>query len=334
MNNSLPARVLEVKNLGVNIHTNHSIIQAVNDISFKLNEGKTLAIVGESGSGKSILCKTILRLLPKAAVVPKKSCILFNEYDDLSSLSQKEFNKIRGQEIAMIFQDPMSSLNPVMKIGKQIAESLLHHMGLNRKQAKKKVLELMQSVGIPMPEQRFYQYPHQLSGGVCQRVAIAIALSCNPKLLIADEPTTALDVTVQEEILDLLARRQSQKNMSMILVTHDLGVAIGRANEIAVMYAGKIVEQAPVDDLFTNIHMPYTHALMASIPRLDNPPHTTLACIDGQPPNLANPGKGCSFAPRCSRVQDKCFKAEPVLRTDIKKDHLFACWYPLGEVAL
>jgi len=331
LNNSLPARTLEVKNLSVKIYTTHNMIQAVNNVSFRLQEGKTLAIVGESGSGKSILCKSILRLLPKAAVLPKESRILFNGYDDLSLLSQKEFNKIRGREIAMIFQDPMSSLNPVMKVGKQIAESLLHHMDMNRKQAQKKVIALMRSMGIAMPEQRFFQYPHQLSGGICQRVAIAIALSCNPKLLIADEPTTALDVTVQAEILDLLAFRQSQKRMSMILITHDLGVAIGRADEIAVMYAGKIVEQAPAEELFSNIRMPYTRALMASIPRLDNPPHTTLACIDGQPPNLASPAKGCCFAPRCSIAQDKCIKEEPLLRPGIKKDHVFACWYPIGE---
>ena len=333
MNNSLPARSLEVENLNVNIDTAHSIIQAVNNVSFRLQEGKTLAIVGESGSGKSILCKSILRLLPKAAVVPKKSRILFYGYDDLSNLSQKEFNKIRGRKIAMILQDPMSSLNPVMKVGKQIAEPLLHHMGLNRKQAREKVIALMNSVGIPMPEQRFDQYPHQLSGGICQRVAIAIALSCDPKLLIADEPTTALDVTVQKEIFDLLALRQSQKKMSMILVTHDLGVAMGRADEIAVMYAGEIVEQAPAIDLFTHMRMPYTRALMDSIPRLDTPPHTILAAIDGQPPNLMEPIIGCCFAPRCSCVQDKCIKKEPLLRSDIKKNHLFACWYPIGEAS-
>jgi len=336
LNNSKQVRTLEVENLSVKIHTTHNVIQAVNKVSFKLHEGKTLAIVGESGSGKSILCKSILRLLPKSAIVPQESRILFNGYDDLSLLSQKEFNKIRGREIAMIFQDPMSSLNPVMKVGKQIAESLLYHMGMKRKQARKKVIELMKSVGILMPEQLFEQFPHQLSGGICQRVAIAIALSCNPKLLIADEPTTALDVTVQAEILDLLAFRQSQKMMSMILITHDLGVAMGRADEIAVMYAGKIVEQAPVEKLFTNIRMPYTRDLMRSIPRLDNPPHTILACIDGQPPDLANPAKGCCFAPRCSSAQDKCFKAEPLLIPDLKselnKDHLFACWYPTGEV--
>ncbi|MDM8538538.1 ABC transporter ATP-binding protein, partial [Desulfobacterales bacterium HSG17] len=299
--------------------------------SFNLEEGKTLGLVGESGSGKSILCKSILRLLPRTAVVSKDSCIQFNGYENLERLSQKELNKLRGRKIAMIFQDPISSLNPVMKIGKQIAEPFLHHMGLNRKQARKKVIDLMKSVGIPMSEQRFYQYPHQLSGGICQRVAIAIALSCNPKLLIADEPTTALDVTVQAEILNLLGSRQFKKKMSMILVTHDLGVVAGRATEIAVMYAGKIVEQAPTIDLFTNMRMPYTRALMESIPNLDSPPHTTLTTIDGNPPDLLNPTRGCSFAPRCSHVQKRCLKAEPLLRSDSKKNHLFACWYPLGE---
>ncbi len=317
----------------MNIHALHSIIRAVNEVSFKLQEGKTLSIVGESGSGKSILCKSILRLLPKAAVVSRESRFRFNEYDDLSLLSRKEFNKIRGRKIAMIFQDPMSSINPVMKEGKQIVEPLLHHMGMNRKQARKKTIELMNSVGIPMPEQRLSQYSHQLSGGICQRVAIAIALSCDPKLLIADEPTTALDVTVQAEILDLLEHRQSQKKMSMILVTHDLGVALNRSDDIAVMYAGKIVEQAPAKKLISNIRMPYTRALMESIPQLENPPHTRLACIDGQPPNLADPIKGCSFAPRCSRVQDKCLNEQPFLRSGKNENHFFACWYPIGDAS-
>ncbi len=333
MNNCSPIDLLNVENLSVQIHTDQAIIRAVNGVSLKLREGKTLGVVGESGSGKSILCKSILRLLPRTAVVHKNSRIRLNGSDDIGLLSQKEFNKIRGREIAMIFQDPMSSLNPVVKIGKQIAEPLLHHFKMNRKQVRKKVIELMKSVGIPIPEQRLNQYPHQLSGGICQRVAIAIALSCNPKLLIADEPTTALDVTVQAEILDLLTQRQSQKKMSIILVTHDLGVAIGRASEIAVMYAGRIVEQAPATDLFTHMRMPYTRALMDSIPLLENPPHTRLFSIGGHPPNLVGSVRGCCFAPRCPRVREHCKKSEPLLRSDTKKDHLFACWYPLGGSA-
>ncbi len=332
MNTSGSAPLLNIENLRTHIHTNRGLVRAVDGVSFKLCQGKTLGIVGESGSGKSVLCRTILRLLPRTAVVPNNSCISFNGHD-LSKISEKEFNSIRGRDIAMIFQDPMSSLNPVMKVGKQIAETLSHHLKMKRKPARDRAVELMKSVGISMPEQRVNQYPHQLSGGVRQRVAIAIALACDPKLLIADEPTTALDVTVQAEILDLLARRQSQGNMSMILITHDLGVAAGRACDIIVMYAGKIVEQAPAPELFSNVRMPYTKALMDSIPRLENLPHTTLNSINGQPPDLINPHSGCCFAPRCSRAQKRCIETEPPLMSDIRKDHLFACWYPVGGPA-
>ena len=330
--------LLTIENLGVNIFVDKGIIHAVNDLSFTLKKGKTLAIVGESGSGKSILCKSIMGLLPRKAVISEKASIQFNGYGNLDRLSKNEFRGLRGREIAMIFQDPVTSLNPVMKIGRQIAEPLIYHKGLKRNKLHKKVIELMKSVEIPLPEQRFHQYPHQLSGGMCQRVAIAVALSCNPRLLIADEPTTALDVTVQSEILNLLAHRQSQKNMAMIIVTHDLAVAVGRADEIAVMYAGKIVEQAPAKDFVSHVRMPYTKALMDAIPHLDDPPHTPLLCIDGQPPGLLESGKtgkpikGCSFAPRCSRARKKCRKFEPELTSDKSKTHLFACFYPLGEV--
>ncbi len=329
MKKSIATPLLNIKNLQTHIHTNRGIVLAVDGVSFKLDKGKTLGIVGESGSGKSMLCRSILRLLPRAAVMPDDSIIRFNG-NNIGSLSKKEINNIRGRDISMVFQDPMSSLNPVIKVGKQISETLRYHLKMNRKQAQKKVIHLMKSVGIPMPEQRVNQYPHQLSGGLRQRVAIAIALACDPQLLIADEPTTALDVTVQAEILDLLAKRQAEKQMSMILITHDLGVAAGRACEIIVMYAGKIVEQAPAKELFSNMRMPYTRALMDSIPRLENRPHTTLNSIDGQPPDLIDPPEGCCFAPRCSRVQKRCVEKEPPLMSDQQKDHLFACWYPVG----
>jgi peptide/nickel transport system ATP-binding protein len=227
----------------------------------------------------------------------------------------------------------MSSLNPVMKVGKQIAEPLFQHMRANAGQAYEKVISLMKSVGISRPEQRFHQYPHQLSGGICQRVAIAIALSCNPKLLVADEPTTALDVTVQAEILDLLSFKQSGHKMSMILVTHDLSVAFGRADKIAVMYAGKIVEQAPAEVLFHQMQMPYTKALMESIPNLDDPPHTLLSSIKGFPPDATQRTRGCGFAPRCSIARKQCMKKEPELRNNGDKRHKVACWYPLKETA-
>ena len=324
--------LLNVENLRTHIHTDRGIVRAVDGVSFMLCQGKTLGIVGESGSGKSVMCRTILRLLPRTAVTPDNSHVSFDGHN-LRRLSEKEFNRIRGRYIAMIFQDPMSSLNPVMKVGKQISETLSHHLGMKRKPARDRAMELMKSVGIPMPEQRVNQYPHQLSGGMRQRVAIAIALACNPKLLIADEPTTALDVTVQAEILELLARRQSERNMAMILITHDLGVAAGRTSDIIVMYAGRIVEQAPARELFSNMRMPYTRALMDSIPRLENRPHTTLNSIDGQPPDMTSPPRGCCFAPRCSRVRKQCTETEPALMSDSRKDHLFACWYPVGGPA-
>jgi len=321
--------LLSIRNLITTIAADHGVVQAVNDVSFDLDQGKTLAIVGESGSGKSILSKSILKLLPVNAAVSPESRIFFNGRE-LNQLSPKAFCKIRGCGISMIFQDPMSSLNPVITIGKQIAESLIFHFGMKKNSALDRSVDLLKSVGIPNPEQRIREYPHQLSGGLRQRVAIAIALACDPKLLIADEPTTALDVTVQAEILDLLARRQSQKNMSMILITHDLGVAAGRAGEILVMYAGRIVEQAPVRELFSNMRMPYTRALMDSIPSIENLPHTKLNSIEGQPPDLTNLPGGCCFAPRCKRVRKRCIETEPPLMSDSRENHLFACWYPTG----
>lgn len=324
-----PLPILSIQNLSTTIATHHGIVRAVNHISFDLLKGHTLGIVGESGSGKSILSKSILKLLPRKAHVSCKSRIYFDGLE-LNKMSQKALNTVRGKRIAMIFQDPMSSLNPVMTIGNQIAESLIHHLGMKKNRALNRSVELLTSVGISNPKQRVRHYPHQLSGGMRQRVAIAIALACGPELLIADEPTTALDVTVQAEILDLLARRQAEENMSMILITHDLGVAAGRANDIIVMYAGRIVEQAPAKQLFSAMRMPYTQALMNSIPRLENRPHTRQNFIEGQSPDLTNLPKGCSFAPRCSRVQKRCKRKEPPLSFDSRQDHLFACWYPVG----
>ena len=321
--------VLSIQDLSTTISTDRGIVRAVNHISFDLQKGRTLGIVGESGSGKSILSKSILKLLPKNAHVSCKSRIYFDGMD-LNKMSQKTLNTVRGKRIAIIFQDPMSSLNPVMTIGNQIAESLIHHLGMKKNRARNRCVELLTSVGISNSKQRIYQYPHQLSGGMRQRVAIAIALACEPELLIADEPTTALDVTVQSEILDLLARRQAEKNMSMILITHDLGVAAGRADDIMVMYAGKIVEQAPAKQLFSAMRMPYTQALMNSIPRLENQPHTRQNSIEGQSPDLTNLPGGCSFTPRCSRVGKRCKKKAPPLSSDTSQDHLFACWYPIG----
>jgi len=229
----------------------------------------------------------------------------------------------------MVFQDPMTALNPVMTIGRQIAEPLVHHLGMRCKPALKKSVELMTSVGIPRPRMRINQYPHQLSGGLRQRVAIAIALSCNPKLLIADEPTTALDVTVQAGILDLLDQLRKEKNMAVILVTHDLGVAAQRCQDIAVMYAGKLVETAPATSLFSQMKMPYTQALFESLPRLENPVHSILDTINGQPPNLMSQPMGCGFAPRCTYRRNRCREKEPALWPKDGTPHRAACWYPL-----
>jgi oligopeptide/dipeptide ABC transporter ATP-binding protein len=248
---------------------------------------------------------------------------------NLVGLSSRELRRILGKDIAMIFQDPMISLNPVLKVGRQITEVLNHHLQIKKLAARDRAIDLLKEVGVPVAETRFNQYPHQLSGGLRQRVDIAIALACEPQLLIADEPTTALDVTVQTEILDLLAKLQAEKRMAMILVSHNLGVVAGRTHETAVMYAGKIVEQALTPELFNHTAMPYTRALLDAIPRLTDPPHTTLRAIGGHPPDLIDPPPGCRFAPRCPRAADICRQQEPELRNREGRHHWFACWYPL-----
>jgi peptide/nickel transport system ATP-binding protein len=249
--------------------------------------------------------------------------------ENLIGRSEKRYNQVRGAEMAMVFQDPLSSLNPVLPIGKQIAETLILHKHMKPKRARRETLALLHAVGVPGPAQRADQYPHQLSGGMRQRVAIATALACKPQLLIADEPTTSLDMTVQAEILDLLYRMQDERKMAMILVTHDLNIVAGRAHEVAVMYAGRIVEQAPAATLFSQMRMPYTRALTASIPRLDRPPHVLLHSIDGQPPDLIHPIKGCAFAPRCAHARVQCDHISPPLRPEPEPQHRLACWYPV-----
>jgi peptide/nickel transport system ATP-binding protein len=245
-------------------------------------------------------------------------------------MNADELRALRGDGIAMVFQDPMTSLNPVLTIGTQLIETLQEHLELDMASATKRSIELLAAVGIPAPEQRLTQYPHQLSGGMRQRVAIAIALSCEPKLLIADEPTTALDVTIQAQILDLLAREQRRRHMAMILITHDLGVVAGRTDEVAVMYAGRVVERAPTPALFKKMRMPYTEALLAALPRLDTAPHTPLPAISGRPPDPTRPLQGCSFSPRCRYAVARCQVEKPPLTAAESREHQYACFHPIG----
>jgi peptide/nickel transport system ATP-binding protein len=271
----------------------------------------------------------VAQQLPRRA---KLSGVVRFAGETLTSLAPEALRRLRGRSLAFVFQDPMTSLNPVLSIGSQIIETLREHLGLDRAAAVQRAVELLGEVGIPSPAQRLAQYPHQFSGGMRQRVAIAIALSCEPKLLIADEPTTALDVTVQAQILDLLAREQRRRGMAMILITHDLGVVAGRTDEVAVMYAGRVVERAPTARLFKAMRMPYTEALIAAIPKLEAPPHTPLKAISGLPPDPTRPSPGCAFAPRCAYASGRCRQRAPVLEAPDGQHH-FACWHPLGAGA-
>jgi peptide/nickel transport system ATP-binding protein len=320
--------LLEVEDLSVELPTERGWLRAVAGVSLSLAPSRTLGIVGESGSGKTMLSRAILRLLPPRAKV--RGTVRFDGRD-LLGLAGEALRQLRGRELAVIFQDPMTSLNPVLTVGSQIAEGLREHLGLGRSAATGRAVELLASVGIPEPERRVGQYPHQLSGGMRQRVAIAIALSCEPRLLVADEPTTALDVTVQAQILDLLAREQRRRRMAMILITHDLGVVAGRTDAVAVMYAGHVFEHAPTRALFKRMRSPYAEALLTAIPKLHAPPHTRLAAIGGAPPDPTRPCPGCAFATRCRYAQERCRREAPPLRAAEAGDHHYACWFPLAE---
>jgi len=321
-------QLLDVVDLKTYFRTERGTVRAVDGVSLNLDRGRTLGVVGESGSGKTILSRSIMGLLPSRNTVRQGH--VFYEGVDIVGYDQNQMRDIWGAEMAMVFQDPMTSLNPVMKIGLQITESLTHHLKMDKKEAKATATALLASVGIPEPVQRFDEYPHQLSGGMRQRVTIAIALACGPKVLFADEPTTALDVTVQAQILNLLTAQQQERHMAMILVTHDLGVVAGRADEILVMYGGKVVEQAPTALLFDNVKMPYTEALLRSIPKLSYRSHTRLDAIPGRPPDLVNPPPGCNFSPRCRYVQPSCLVQEPPLMSIATTGHHYRCWYPVG----
>jgi peptide/nickel transport system ATP-binding protein len=324
----LDGPLLEVEDLKTHFRTDRGIVRAVDGVTFSLERGRTLGIVGESGCGKTVLSRSIMGLLPKRDVI-RYGEVRF-EGRQIAGLTPKQMRSFWGAQMAMIFQDPMTSLNPVMRIGKQITESLNYHLDISKSYANELAESLLDSVRIPEPKQRLREYPHQLSGGMRQRVCIAVALACGPKLLFADEPTTALDVTVQAQVLDLLQTQQRERFMAMILVTHDLGVVAGRADEIAVMYAGQIVEKAPTSVLFADMKMPYTEALLESIPKLGDKSHTRLNVIPGRPPDLSNPPPGCRFAPRCTYVQDKCREEEPPLTPASTPGHEFRCWFPVG----
>ncbi len=318
--------LLEVEGVTVELPTPRGPLRALSGVDLTLEHGRALGVVGESGSGKTMLSRAILRLLPLAARVSGHTRF---EGRDLLGLDERALRALRGREIAVVFQDPMTSLNPVLTIGLQIAETLREHLGLAGSAARARAVELLASVGIPDAERRAGQYPHQLSGGMRQRVAIAIALSCEPRLLVADEPTTALDVTVQAQILDLLARERQRRNMAMMLITHDLGVVAGRTDDVMVMYAGRVMERAPTRELFKRMRNPYTEALLGAIPKLDAEPHARLMAIDGTPPDPTRPMRGCAFSPRCRHAVGHCREAAPELSAADKELHQSACWYPL-----
>jgi len=322
------SELLEVSDVATWFDTDRGLVHAVDGVSFTLERGRTLGIVGESGSGKTVLSRSIMGLLPKKGVV-RQGSIKFDGVE-IGQATPKEMREYWGASMAMVFQDPMTALNPVMKIGNQITESINTHLDVTRSFARELAVSLLESVRVPDPERRMGEYPHQLSGGLRQRVCIAVALACGPQLLLADEPTTALDVTVQAQVLDVLEAQQRERFMALLLVTHDLGVVAGRADEVLVMYAGQVVEKASTGTLFSDMRMPYTEALLRSIPKIAEPSHTPLTAIPGRPPDLVDPPQGCRFAARCAYVQDRCREEQPPLLPGVAPGHEFRCWFPVG----
>src|SRR5689334_5927746 len=325
----MPA-VLEISDLSTHIQLAKSVVQAVGNISLSIEPGQTLGLVGESGCGKSMTGLSIMGLLPPGGRIIGGSIKLAGR--ELVGLSDAQLRAIRGNEIAMIFQDPLTSLDPTKTIGYQVAEPIRLHKDATRQAAMDRAAEMLALVGLPRPRERLGDYPHQLSGGLRQRVMIAMALTCEPKLLIADEPTTALDVTIQAQILALLHDLKDRLGMAMLLITHDMGVIAGHADRVQVMYAGRMVEVTGTPNLFQHMRHPYTRALLASIPRLSQDGRRRLLTIGGLPPDLSRPPAGCRFAPRCSRATDKCRDQEPPL-TGETADHLFSCWHPVDGPA-
>ncbi len=316
-------KILEIKNLHTYFHTDEGVVKSVNDVSYYVNRGETLGVVGESGCGKSVTAMSILRLIPSPPGKIEGGEILFDGID-LTKVDYDELRKIRGNRIAMIFQEPMTSLNPVYTIGDQIMESIMLHMDKTSAEAREMAINILEKVGIPSPETRVDVYPHQMSGGMKQRVMIAMALVCNPELLIADEPTTALDVTIQAQILDLLIKLQKEFKTAIILITHDLGVIAEMAHRVVVMYASKVVETAEVKELFANPLHPYTVGLFNSIPKLGQE-EKRLVPIKGMVPNPLDFPKGCKFNNRCEKVMSKCKDNEPPLK-EVTTGHFAACW--------
>lgn len=319
----MPQKTIEVKDLKTHFFTRRGVIKAVDGISFSIEEGETLGLVGESGSGKSITCLSLLKLVPQPAGRIVGGQVLLNG-EDLIPKSEKEMRQIRGKKISMILQEPMTSLNPVFTIVNQVAEPIRMHQKLNKKKAREKVKEMLRLVKIPSPEVRMKEYPHQMSGGMRQRIVGAMMLSCQPDLLIADEPTTALDVTIQAQFLKLIKDIQLDTNLSMIVVTHDFGIVARVCDQVAVMYAGKIVENAPIRELFNNPQHPYTQALMNSLPTMERKVKR-LYSIEGQPPDLGDLPPGCSFSPRCPKAMDVCLQENPG-HTVVKEGHVLSCW--------
>jgi oligopeptide/dipeptide ABC transporter ATP-binding protein len=322
-----PSALLDVSDLRVTFRGRRGAVYAVQGVSFTVEPGQTLALIGESGSGKTVSAQAVMGLLPGSAEVT--GSIRFKG-DQLLGRSEDELRDYRGRSAAMVFQNPERSLNPTMRVGTQITEAIRCHLPMDRKQAHDRAVELLRMVRVPAPERRFYEYPHQLSGGMRQRVVIAIALACGPDLLIADEATTALDVTTQAQIMDLLLDLQQETGTALLMISHDLGLAATYAEYVIVMYAGKVVERAPTGELFAGVRMPYTQALLDAIPRIELEPHVLLPVVGGRPPDLSVIGVGCPFAPRCPDVQQDCREQAPPLQQH-EADRWWACWHPRGK---
>jgi oligopeptide transport system ATP-binding protein len=320
----MPDLLLDIKGLETQFKTPDGIVHAVNGVSFGLKEGETLGVVGESGCGKSVTMLSVLGLIPSPpGKIIAGQALYFGQ--DLLKMSKEEIRHVRGAQIGMVFQDPMTSLNPVLTVGFQLEEPLMLHVGMSRSQARERAAELLAMVGIPNPKDRLNDYPHQFSGGMRQRVMIAMALSCSPQILIADEPTTALDVTIQAQIMDLVKRLRDELGMTIIWITHDLGVVAGLAQRVMVMYGGFIIEEAPVNELFASPTHPYTLGLIQSLPRVDRDEHRKLYSIEGLPPVLYQKPTSCPFAPRCKWAMEKCWKENPALE-NVGPEHRVACW--------